>query len=958
MQYISPLKNKQPKNTKKNIAIALIIVSSIGYFALFTNLIKFLKVFLLGFFGLFAYPLFFGGYTISYMLFKNKKFVMPKRFIVYITLALISVLGIFHLAFSAHVTTASYGAYLSELYFSQTSVGGLFMGLLTYPLIKTIQYFGAYILLSILLIFCAYKIIDFFLINKNSTNFAKTNKKQKTRIEEVKISSGASSFLQEQIFDDNIVKEEKPKITIDAEIQKNDAKRDIAKQKLGLYNIRNGQAPRNNQIETFEKVYNNKPLTPIFSDENTAETEMNNRLNNFDAFNYSSYTGKNYVKESKNTKQQNLDFLRATLDKDYHKQTTEDIAQMKKRNLNLEDNLKNLPINNYIKETEQNLQNNANSNNVFESQTNNFDVNKNNNSESNDHDENYDNTNFGQNSQTVKQNLSDNSQKNEETPENSQNNGEKISDVKIDDLLNKVKRMESEQDFVDKSKYKQTNLLEKKGEPTKATYKKPSKYVYPTTNLLNSISTDASKYCENYQEKGQIIERTLENFKVPAKVIGVTCGPSVTRFELEMPPGISVNKINQYSNDIAMALASPHGVRIEAPIPGKSAVGVEVPNEEIATVGLREVLESKEFYSAKGKLTFALGKDINGTYRVCNMEKMPHLLIAGSTGSGKSVCLNVLLVSLLYKCSPEDLRIVLVDPKRVEFSMFNNLPHLLIPEVICNSDKAINALNYLIKEMERRYELFEELYVKKLDEYNETREVVSGEREKLPYIIMIIDEMNDLMSTNKKEIEDRVVRIAQKARAAGIHLILATQRPSVDVITGTIKTNLPSRIAFAVTSFIDSKTILDRVGAEKLLGKGDMLYYPQDLPEPSRIQCAFVSNEEVKNVINFIKQNNESVFSDEAEREINKSGESSGGIGASGFDPNELDSLLPEALKYVIEIGQASISKLQRHFALGFSRAGKIIDQMERLHYISPADGSRPRTVYMTMDEYREKYGD
>lgn len=941
MQYISPLNGKPKNNGKKKLAICLVALSSIAYFALFTGLIGFLKYFLLGFFGLFAYPLFFGGYCLSYMFFKDKKFVMPKRFVVYISLALVGILGIFHLAFSSYVSVASYGGYLSELYNSQLSVGGLLMGIFTYPLIISIQYFGAYVVFGILLIFSAYKIIDFFLINKNSSNFIKTNKKQKTRIEEVKISDAATRYLNEQIFKEEEEKDksESPKITVDAEIEQEENKRTLAKQKLGLMEIRNGQVPRNNQIDTFEKVYGNNRPAPIFEEESATDAEINNRLNNFDAFNSSSYSGRNYS-SSKSTKQQNLEFLRATLDKDYHKQTTEEIAQMKKRNLDLEDNLKNLPINNFINQTQQDAEN-----------TTNFDENNTKNNDFNRENQQY--------NQSLTQNQNDKIDDDSEKPkeENLEKPfGEKVSDVKIDDLLNKVKKMETEQENEAKTKYKQTNLLEKKGEPTKATYKKPSKYVYPTTNLLNSISTDTSKYCENYQEKGQIIERTLENFKVPAKVIGVTCGPSVTRFELEMPPGISVNKINQYSNDIAMALASPHGVRIEAPIPGKSAVGVEVPNEEIATVGLREVLESKEFYSAKGKLTFALGKDINGNYRVCNMEKMPHLLIAGSTGSGKSVCLNVLLVSLLYKCSPEDLRIVLVDPKRVEFSMFNNLPHLLIPEVICNSDKAINALNYLIKEMERRYELFEELYVKKLDEYNETREVVSGEREKLPYIIMIIDEMNDLMSSNKKEIEDRVVRIAQKARAAGIHLILATQRPSVDVITGTIKTNLPSRIAFAVTSFIDSKTILDRQGAEKLLGKGDMLYYPQDLPEPSRIQCAFVSNEEVKAVINFIKQNNESVFSDEAEREINKTNESQSQ--SMGYDPNELDSLLPEALKYVIEIGQASISKLQRHFALGFSRAGKIIDQMERLRYISPADGSRPRTVYITMDEYREKFGD
>jgi len=911
VQYISP-RQKQDKNTKKIIAIILIVISSIGYFALFSGILKFLKYFIIGFFGLFAYPLFFFGYSISYMLFKDKKFVMPKKFILYCVLALFSLLCIFHLAFSHQVTTVSYGAYLSELYSSQLSVGGLLIGLITYPLIISIQYFGTYVLFVVLLVFSAYKIIDYFIANKNSKNFVGTNKHQKIRIEEVKISSSASNYLNEQLF--NQEEKPSPKITIDAEIKEEQDKREIARNKLGLGDIRNKPTVdySNKQLDTFNKVYNNQNLNPIFSDESQTEEEVEKNLSNFNPFNNASFTNRNKKVEDKTKKEKNLEFLRATLDVNYKRPSTEDIARQKARNTNLDDNLKNLPINDYITEVKQ--------------------------------------TEKIDNSLEIKQP--------EELPKQT-TTSEKISDVKIDDLINRVKKIEPIDSIEPEiKKYKQTNLLEPKKEPTKATYKKPSKYIRPSTNLLNSISTDVNKYCENAEEKGLIIERTLENFKVPAKVIGVTSGPSVTRFELEMPPGISVNKITQYSNDIAMALASPHGVRIEAPIPGKSAVGIEVPNEEIATIGLKEVLDSKEFYASKNQLVFALGKDINGASRVCNIEKMPHLLIAGSTGSGKSVCLNVLLISLLYKCSPEELRLILVDPKRVEFSMFNNLPHMLIPEVICNSDKAINALNYLINEMERRYTLFEEMYVKKLEEYNQSREVVSGEKEKLPYIVMIIDEMNDLMSTNKKEIEDRVVRIAQKARAAGIHLVLATQRPSVDVITGTIKANLPSRIAFAVTSYVDSKTILDRIGAEKLLGRGDMLYYPQDLPEPSRIQCAYISNEEVKAVVDFIKSNNEAIFNEEAERQINKVSDGGTTNSMNGYDDNELDSLMPDALKFVIEAKQASISKLQRKFGIGFSRAGRIVDQMERLHYVSPADGSKPRTVYITMEEYLQIYGE
>lgn len=917
MQNILPRQSKNSNSNNKKVAIILVVISTIGYFALFTSFIKFLKVFLIGFFGLFAYPLFFIGYAVSYMILKGKKFVLPKKFVVYCSLAIFSILCIFHIAFSGFVTMSSYGAYLAELYTCQMSVGGLLLGLITYPLLALLQNFGTYVLFVLLLIFSCYKIVDYFLVNKNSKNYVGINKNGRTRIEEVKVSSSASQFLNEQLFEEKKVE---PKITVDAEIEKENQKREEAKAKLGLIDVKNKPvATVNKQLDTFERVYNNQHVTPIF-EENESEN-IEDELKKFNPFNNATFSHGVVKEDRKKDNERNLEFLNATLNTGY-KVTSEDYARMKRRNLNLEDNLKNLPINNLIKEAE---------------------------NKSNETQNEKDNVDFVEKSEQQ-----ENIRHNEEKEDVSTNKKDKISDIKIDDIINKVSTIKTEE-VKEKNRYVQANILNDKPAPKLSNYKKPSKYVRPTLDLLNTVSSDISKNTEEFERNARIIETTLENFKVPAKVIGVVSGPAVTRYELEMPAGISVNKISQFSSDLKMALASRYEIRIEAPIPGKSAVGVEVPNKEIATVSLREILESKEFYGSKGVLTFALGKDINGNCRVCNIEKMPHLLVAGSTGSGKSVCLNVLLVSLLYKCGPDDLRILLVDPKRVEFSMFNNLPHLLIPEVIYSSDKTINALSYLIKEMERRYGLFEETFVKKIDEYNQTQEVANGTREKLPYIIMIIDEMNDLMSSNKKEIEDRVLRIAQKARAAGIHLILATQRPSVDVITGTIKNNLPSRIAFAVQSSIDSRTILDRNGAEKLLGRGDMLYYPQELPEPSRIQCAYVSNEEVMAVVNFVKQNNECYFSDEADREINKVNESSSGV---GYDPNEVDSLMSEAVKYVIEIGQASISKLQRRFGIGFSRAGKIIDQMERLRYISPADGSKPRTVYITMEEYIQIYGE
>lgn len=490
--------------------------------------------------------------------------------------------------------------------------------------------------------------------------------------------------------------------------------------------------------------------------------------------------------------------------------------------------------------------------------------------------------------------------------------------------------------------------------PVQNTAPKPQKhpYVKPPLELLNTISSNYSDQDEECQQNVIILEQTLEDFRIPAKVLQVTKGPAVTRYEIQMPAGISVKKVQQHAEDIAMALSANGKIRIEAPIPGKNAVGIEVPNKKIATIALRDVLDSKSFQNSTSPLTFVLGKDIAGEPRVCDLRKLTHMLVAGSTGSGKSVCLNSLIISMMFKSSPEDLRFILIDPKRVEFSVYNGMPHLMLPEVITEADKAINALNWAIKEMERRYTVIQEARVKNLAEYNETPEVLSGDKPKIPIIVFVVDELADLMLANRREVEEKILKLAQKSRAAGIHLVLATQRPSVDVITGTIKGNLPSRIAFAVTSFADSKTILDGGGAERLLGRGDMLYSPQELPEPVRIQGAFISNSEVEAVVDFIKQNNSASFDDEANSHINtKNGSDEGG------DDEDLDECFPDALRLVIELGQASTSLLQRRMALGYQRAARIIDKMEQLKFISPMDGSKPRTVYITMEEFERRFG-
>ena len=487
------------------------------------------------------------------------------------------------------------------------------------------------------------------------------------------------------------------------------------------------------------------------------------------------------------------------------------------------------------------------------------------------------------------------------------------------------------------------------------------RYVRPSIDLLENYVNEADT-ATNHERNIEVLEKVLEQFGIPAKVEAVRRGAAFTRYELHMPMGISVRKIQAHASDIALALAANGDIRIEAPIKGKSAVGIEVPNAQVDKVGLREIIDSPEFNRATSPLTFALGKDVDGSVYCCNLAKMPHLLVAGSTGSGKSVCLNSLLVSLLYRTSPEDLRLILVDPKRVEFGIYNNLPHLLLPKAITEPKKALNAFDWLINEMERRFLVFQDCFVKNIGEYNDQEEVKNKTLQKMPYIVLIVDELADLVvTTNKKELEEKIIRLTQKARAAGIHLILATQRPSVDIITGTIKINLPARIAFAVSQFVDSKTILDQGGAEKLLGRGDMLYSPAD-GEPLRVQGAFVDTPEVKRIVDFVKDNNQAVYDDKISRLINEGSAGNGGgvgntatVGASNGE--EFDSLMPDALKLVIENGQASISMLQRRFSIGFSRAARIIDQMELAKFISSSDGSKPRNVFITMDDYNQIYG-
>lgn len=470
-------------------------------------------------------------------------------------------------------------------------------------------------------------------------------------------------------------------------------------------------------------------------------------------------------------------------------------------------------------------------------------------------------------------------------------------------------------------------------------------YEFPPLSLLDRHSAQpGTQKGPDLREQARVLVDTLRSFGVEAKILEVNKGPAVTRFELQPATGVKVSKITGLADDIALNLAAM-SVRIEAPIPGKAAIGIEIPNAGNSIVHLSEVLSSESFTSFKAKTAFALGKDIAGTPVVTDISKMPHMLIAGATGSGKSVCINSLITSILYKADPKEVKFIMIDPKVVELSVYNGIPHLLIP-VVTDPRKAAGALNWAVQEMTKRYKMFADSNVRDIKGYNELAEF-QGEK-KLEQIIIIVDELADLMMVAPRDVEDAICRLAQMARAAGMHLVIATQRPSVDVITGIIKANVPSRIAFAVSSQVDSRTILDMGGAEKLLGKGDMLFLPMGAAKPTRIQGAFISDKEVERVVSFVKQDDIKYDEDvieKIEKGITADKEESGG---------DADELLPKAIEIVVEAGQASASLLQRRLSVGYSRAGRLIDQLEARGIIGPHEGAKPRAVLMSRAEYAE----
>jgi S-DNA-T family DNA segregation ATPase FtsK/SpoIIIE len=508
----------------------------------------------------------------------------------------------------------------------------------------------------------------------------------------------------------------------------------------------------------------------------------------------------------------------------------------------------------------------------------------------------------------------------------------------------KIERNRKKEKKLEEEKIFDRDYQETKQEPKVDRYQVP-----PLSLLSDSYAEEKTDTKLNIEENVKILESTFTNFGINAKVVGVIQGPTVTRYEIHPAPGVKISKITNLSNDIALSFAVA-SVRIEAPIPGKNAVGIEVPNRMRINVYLKEILQSSEFQNRKYKLPIALGIDIGGKPIIADLAELPHLLIAGATGSGKSVCINNIILSIIYKLNPETVKFIMIDPKRVELNIYNGIPHLLIP-IITDISQAIKVLNWVISEMEKRFKIFAEAGVRNLDGYNEYVRNINNDTKPLPYIIIVIDELADLMLSSPVKAEESLCRLAQMTRATGIHLIIATQRPSVDIITGSIKVNFPSRIAFAVSTQVDSRTILDLNGAEKLLGNGDMLFSPVGASKPIRAQGAFVVEKEIRNVVSYLMKHSPSPEYEQEVLEYKKSK-----VLLRETEEEEEDELFNEAVSIIINSKQASISILQRKLRIGYTRAARLIDVMEKRGIVGPYDGRNPRKILISNEEYLNKY--
>ena len=961
------------KRHQSRIGIVFVCTFSLLLLELIFNIVPFVNNLLYGVLGLSIYPLSIFFILVGVMKIKRVKVKLSSKEISYLVLCFICLVGMAHIFTSSIIINNSYRVYLADTFSCNKvyTAGGVIFSFLLYPFYSITHTAGVSVMLAILMLLFICLFVDSMYKKKqtqmhmeDSVNHIIKNTSQSEFVDNIMREEQQDSITKKEVpYDEDLfIDDEDPEKQQEEFADKNIARRILGLDKTIKIDIDEEDEDLfiDEESDIVDKQFRPQMVVhdefveeePVFE---MVQTPQNNIVQN-------SKVDNSKILDKYERDKKNKDYLDDIMGRNVSNPTkeiqsgtnytyTKSSAKEKLFGVNSSNNL----FGDRVESHNMSSMQNANSR-ITNNYQNNISRQNGNNKPSNNVQESFD---IYDDNLTLKS-----YEKNKAEYINKLNNFDTASAqiAKAQEVYNmkeNTARVESTAFTNNVVNVNEINKIKPMAEKTKV---KRRPYVKPPIDLLETYRND-NILEEDNTEKTIRLEATLDSFRIPAKVCSVAKGPSFTRFELTMPAGIPVKKIDNLVPDMQMALACRGAIRTEIPIPGKNAFGVEIPNEQKETVGLKDIIDSYEFQNSKYTTAYGLGKDISNSPIVGNIEKMPHLLVAGTTGSGKSVCLNSMLVSLLFKSGPEDLRLILVDPKRLEFSLYNGLPHLLIPNVITDKEKAMNAFDWLIDEMNRRINYFDSLKagIRNLEEYNASQKVKNGEWEKMPRIVVVVDELNELMMQTRKEMESKIVRIAQLSRAVGIHLVLATQRPSVDVITGLVKSNLPSRIAFAVSSFNDSMTILNQGGAESLLGFGDMLYSPVGTNKPIRLQGAFLKNSEVEKVVEFIKANNDCIFDEEIEDQMfNRGGDNladSGSVGG-GSASNNTDPLMKDVLRFAIKSGGISTTRVQRYLRIGYPRAAKIIDDMEALNYISKKDDKNNRVIFMTQQEFEEVFGE
>lgn len=978
---VSKKDKKKKGNFKKISGWILLAISTFVFLFSVTGLVGFLQWFFRGMFGIFVYPLSIIGFIVSLALLNNKKYVMPKKYAIFLSLSLILFLAIIQLIIIGSPNQlingqeATYGKYLSLNYDKQFTAGGLIIGFLPASLAYLMGLPATYVVLSVAFLVCLALFIESVVSMRKTQQQNNPIKLQIKEKEKKEVPFNPRKKDNEIIDVQPVIKEEiQEKQSVDVmfagNVQEEEKRELSAREKLGLvggYKQKIGESIKPESLELPEDK-DDKTLPQNMSIREYLLSPPKVDLNRFNAeqsrirsineasgrTRSSTFISNVQTPQSVNSTEinANINSLKDEIVQSAVEPVFEETQQLgnlpeiapEEITNEAEDIIRSVVEQEKKEREEQSIESQEQS--LNDSDFINFDDIEESVSQPEptpsvvpERREDFSRDSLSRDRMHERGMMRENSLSRDKMPERQE---QQTSFTRPERPMDEMERRKRFVSLDDDSNKKEEKI-------------KPYKYSRPSLDLLTTQSDDLSMFSEEVPKKSVALENALENFGIPAKVQNVVVGPTVTRYEIEMPEGISVKRILSLDADIAYALSAKGQIRIEAPIPGRSIVGIEVPNSKVAKVSIKDVLQSKEFSLSPSPLTFALGKDITGNVKVCNLQKMPHLLVAGTTGSGKSVCINTIITSILYKSSPDEVKFIMIDPKQVELSMYEGLPHMVVPKVITDSTKAVNALQWAVDEMERRFRLISDERVRNIDEYNKTDKVLQNKVKKMPYIVIIFDEFADFMMVAKNEIEDKIRRLAAKARAAGIHLILATQRPSTDVVTGTLKANLPARIAFRVAGRVDSEVIMGATGAEKLLGYGDMLYKPSD-SAPLRLQGCLIETQETKDVVNFIIENNEEIFDEEAHNAINNPGKGTNGGGNDGN--SGVDPLLPQALKICIDNGVASTTMVQRKLSIGYPRAARIVDQMEERGYIASAEGSKQRAVYISIDEFYSIFGD